>query len=148
MPPDLRVYYHLRNELSTSDCVALYKDRVIIPTSLRQDVLAALHSAHQGVSMMTARAEASVFWPGITADIQAARNDCEHCHRMAPSQPSAPPTPPIMPVYPFQAMCVDYFTHKGAHYLVVVDRYSNWPLVSKSPGGSRGLINNLRRAFV
>ena len=148
MPPQLRVYYQLQDELSTTDGVALYKDRVVIPMSLRQDILAALHSAHQGVSMMTARAEASVFWPGISADIQAVRNDCEHCHRMAPSQQSAPPTPPIMPIYPFQAMCADYFTHKGAHYLVIVDRYSNWPLLSRSSRGSKGLINNLRRAFV
>ncbi len=148
MPPDLRVYHQLRDDLSTSDGVALYKDRVIIPTSLRQDVLTALHSAHQGISMTTARAEASVFWPGITADIRAVRNNCKHCHRMAPSQPSAPNIPPIMPVYPFQATCADYFTHKDAHFLVIVDRYSNWPLVSKATGGAKGLINNLRHAFV
>ena len=97
---------------------------------------------------MTARAEASVFWPGITADIHTVRNNCEHCHRMAPSQPSAPPVPPIMPVYPFQAICADFFTHKGTHYLVIVDRYSNWPIISRSPGGAKGLINNLRLAFV
>ena len=148
IPADLRAYYQLRDDLSASDGVALYKDRVIIPPSLRQEVLAALHSAHQGVSMMTARAEASVFWPGITADIHTVRNNCEHCHRMAPSQPSAPPVPPIMPVYPFQAICADFFTHKGTHYLVIVDRYSNWPIISRSPGGAKGLINNLRLAFV
>ncbi|XP_068219032.1 uncharacterized protein [Palaemon carinicauda] len=67
---------------------------------------------------------------------------------MAPSQPSAPPTPPVLPVYPFQSMCTDYFTHKGTHYLVIGDRYSNWSLISKSTGGAKGLINNLRRAFI
>ena len=98
--------------------------------------------------MMTARAESSVFWPGMSADIGATRRNCEHCHRMAPSQPGAPPTPSIPVVYPFQAVCSDFFTHRGVHYLVTVDRYSNWPIVSRSTGGAAGLINHLRRAFV
>ena len=74
------------------------------------------YAAHQGVSMMTARAETSIFWPGMTEDIAKVRNECEHCHRMAPSQPAAPPTRPIFPVYQFQAICSDFFSYKGVHY--------------------------------
>ena len=32
--------------------------------------------------------------------------------------------------------------------MVIVDRYSNWPIVEKGADGSIGLINSLRRAFV
>ena len=53
------------------DGVILYKDCILIPVSLRQHMLAILHSAHQGISSMTARAESSVFWPGITPAITA-----------------------------------------------------------------------------
>ena len=67
---------------------------------------------------------------------------------MAPSQPSAPPTPLIPPAYPFQCMCADYFQYKGVHYLVVIDRYSNWPIVERASGGSKGLIDCLRKSFV
>ncbi len=56
---------------------------------------------------MIARAEISVFWPGITTAITKFRVSCEHCNRMAPSQPNAPPTPPMLPVYPFQCVCAD-----------------------------------------
>ncbi len=31
---------------------------------------------------------------------------------------------------------------------MVVDRYSNWPIVEKAAGGSKGLISSLRRTFV
>jgi len=148
MPETIRDYHQYRENITSTDGVILYKDRVVIPPSLRGDVLSALHAAHQGVSMMTARAESSVFWPGMSADISATRKNCEHCHRMAPSQPGAPPTPPIPVVYPFQAVCSDFFVHRGAHYLVTVDRYSNWPIISKSTDGAAGLINHLRRAFV
>ena len=97
MPLSIRQFHQYRHELSTTDGVAIYKDRIIIPPTLRHAVLAALHAAHQGVSMMTARVEALIFWPGMTEDIATVRNACEHCHRMAPSQTASPPTRPILP---------------------------------------------------
>ena len=67
---------------------------------------------------------------------------------MAPSQPHAPPTPPVPPTYPFQCVAADYFTYQGRNYLVIVDRYSNWPIVEEAANGSQGLIAALRRTFV
>ena len=147
LPQELQEYFQFREHLYTVDGVAHYNDRVIIPPSLREDILTTLHSAHQGVTSMTARAEASIFWPGITPAIKAVRQHCNHCNRMAPSQPSAPPTPLTQPEYPFQYLCADFFHHGGVHYLVIVDRYSNWPIIERAREGSKGLIDCLRRTF-
>ena len=147
LPPSLREYYQYRDHLHTVDGVILYKDRIVIPPSLREEVLSALHAAHQGVTNMTSRASTSVFWPGITAAIMSTRDNCHHCNRMAPSQPSAPPTQPVLPAYPFQCICADFFSHKGVTYLVTVDRYSNWPIIEKATGGAKGLVDSLRRTF-
>ena len=147
IPQPLRIYYQHRDHLSTIDGVILYNDRVVVPPALRPNVLSTLHAAHQGVSGMIARAESSVFWPGITTDIMTTRDRCSHCNRMAPSNPGAPATSPMMPEYPFQCVCADYFSHKGKSYLVLVDRYSNWPIVEKVPDGSTGLITSLKRTF-
>ena len=57
-------------------------------------VLDTLHSAHQGVSGMISRADQSVFWPGITLDIQKKRDNCLTCTRNAPSQPMTKPVDP------------------------------------------------------
>jgi hypothetical protein len=65
-----------------------------------------------------------------------------HCNRMAPSQTSAPQQ--YNPADPFQCVCADFFTYKGVNYLVIVDRYSNWPIVKRAQDGSKGLINSLR----
>ena len=59
-PPLLREYFNLRDYLSTTDDVILYKDRIVIPLRLREEVLLALHSAHQGIASMTARS--NIFW--------------------------------------------------------------------------------------
>ncbi|XP_033756282.1 uncharacterized protein LOC117339027 [Pecten maximus] len=96
---------------------------------------------------MTARAEGSVFWPGITRAINNTRLDYYHCNRIAPSNPDAPPYPLTSPDYPFQCICADYFTHRGVNYLVIVDRYSNWPIVERASRGASGLLTCLRRTF-
>lgn len=146
-PDNLSTFYRYRDHLYTIDGVLMYKDRVVIPPPLRQDCLRALHSAHQGTSMMTARAKQSIFWPGISNDIATTRSRCEACNRIAPSQPSAPPAPRMDPLYPFQCICSDYFHYKGHNYLIIVDRYSNWPIVERATDGASGLIACLRRVF-
>ena len=145
--PELREYYQYRDSLSTFDGVILYKDRLVIPPSLRDKILSSFHSSHQGISQMYSRAESSVFWPGMKADITALRLNCSTCDRNAPSQPSSPPTPPIMPAYPFQCIASDYFQYAGHHYLIIVYRYSNWPIVEHSANGAQGLITALRCVF-
>jgi hypothetical protein len=66
---------------------------------------------------------------------------------MAPSQPSAPPSAATPPSYPFQSLCPDFFHYKGKNYLVIVDRYSNWPIVERARDGEKCLIDCLRRTF-
>ena len=61
MPASLKDFFQFRDELSTIDGVILYRDRIVVPKSLREEVLDALHAAHQGVKSMIAGAEASVF---------------------------------------------------------------------------------------
>ena len=147
-PKEIREYHIHRSHLCSTDGVAVYKDRVIIPVTLREDCLKALHSAHHGVTMMLSKAEASIFWPGIAADISDHRSTCNKCNEMSPSQSSLPPTPPVLPTRPFQSICADYFHNKGHTYVVIVDRYSNWHIVERSCNGATGLVGNLRSIFV
>ncbi len=147
LPQHLQEYHQFRDHLHTLDGVIMYKERIVIPPSLRQHILNTLHCAHQGVTSMIARAESSVFWPGITTAITTQRKTCNHCNRTAPSQASAPPYPPTTPIYPFQCICADFFHLNGIRYLVVVDRYSNWPIIERAQDGARGLVICLRRTF-
>ena len=73
---ELQQYWQSRSGLSVSDGVLLYNGRTLIPPSARNKVLQVLHSAHQGVTGMSPRAEQSVFWPGMTEDIKRVRAAC------------------------------------------------------------------------
>ena len=52
----LKPYWRYRDYFYESDGVILYNDRVVMPPTLRSRALDTLHSAHQGVSSMEARA--------------------------------------------------------------------------------------------
>ena len=58
-----------------------------------------------------------------------------------------PSITPLEPLYPFQHICADFFHHQGVTYLVVVDRFSNWPVVTTSRDGATGLTQTLRETF-
>lgn len=148
LPTDLRPYHRFASSLCTVDGVVLMGQRIVIPPALRKPVLDALHAAHQGVSAMRARAMDSVYWPEITVDIARVRDQCVHCHQMAKSNPMQPPSDITPPDYPFQMICSDYFTYNSNDYVVIVDRYSNWPMVYKSESGAEGLVKRLRETFV
>ena len=85
LPDNIQEYYQFREHLYTIDGVVLYKKRTMIPKCLQNDVLDVLHWGHQCVTSMTARAEDTVFWPGITPAINARRADCNRCNSNAPS---------------------------------------------------------------
>ena len=131
----------------SSDGVVTYKDCIVIPPPLRPICLSALHAAHQGTSAIIAKAETSIFWPGITEDIRTTRANCLHCNRMALSQAALPPILPTLPVYPFKCICADYFHYHGHSYLVIIDHYSNWPIVEREEDGATGLVKTLQHTF-
>ena len=147
LPVGIQAYFPVINDLTIVDDVVCLGDRLVIPSSLRQACLATLHIAHQGTSGMTARAKASIYWPGLTADIAATRSSCNICNGNAPSQPHMPPITPEEADHPFEHLHADFFHHEGSAYLVLVDRFSGWPIVSQASSGAAGLTQVLRETF-
>ena len=154
MPPiqdlkrNVRAFHQYADHLYSIDDVVMLGQRIIIPKSLQQEVLRSLHAAHQGINAMCQRAADSVFWPGITTDITRIRNECKDCHRIAKSNAMEPPCFTEPPEYPFQQICCDYFQHGSQNYLVIVERYSNWPIVFQQSGKAEALLKRLREVFI
>ena len=150
--PSLEPFWPVCESVYEHEGVLLHQDRVIIPQSLRRQVLQHLHAAHQGASTMERRARAMMYWPGMTADIRITRDTCADCNRNAPSQAATPPIPSPPPSTPFEAVFADFFSQGGHHYLVVGDRLSGWVEVFSSIAGTTlagaaGLIRHLRSFF-
>ena len=123
--PLIRHYFPVRNDLLVCENgVIMFQDRIVIPKLLRSTVLATLHSAHQGIDGMRARAKNAVYWPGLNAAIKQKRDNCSVCNRIAPSQAREPIQMMPQPEFPFQFICMDAFQMEGKDYLVAVDKFS------------------------
>ena len=67
---ELRDYFVMRSELSESRGLLLYRNRVVVPETLRSEILRNIHDGHLVLAKCRARAQDSVWWPGITQDIR------------------------------------------------------------------------------
>ena len=95
-------------------------------TLLRTEFLRVQHSVHQGVTAMNKRAKAIVYQLGITNDNQGARENCNSCNLISPSNPRLSPIKTLIQKIPFESIICNYFRFKGCYYFVAADRLSGW----------------------
>ena len=77
LPPLLQKYWSMKDDLHVIDCVPFKGRKMLIPTSLRAQVLEGLHIANQGVTGMLANARERFFWPGLGASVRQVRQQCQ-----------------------------------------------------------------------
>ena len=67
---DLKPYWSYRDELAVIDGIVLKGRHIVIPTSLRQQVLDQLHTNHMGIEKTKLLTCESVYWSSINVDIK------------------------------------------------------------------------------
>ena len=70
LPTDVRVFWSFRDELAVEDGTIFKGKQVLVPESLRADILAQLHQSHQGIEKTQLLARERVYWPNINKDIE------------------------------------------------------------------------------
>lgn len=78
------------SELSAADGVLLKGSKIVVPKSMRSEILGRIHEGHMGQNKCKARARRLVFWPGLGSDIENLVRTCQVCQKYAYSQPSEP----------------------------------------------------------
>ncbi|KAK7106504.1 hypothetical protein V1264_017754 [Littorina saxatilis] len=123
--PDLKPFHTVRDDLTVQQGLLLFRDRLVIPEVMRQDILSKIHGGHQGIVKCRALARSSVWWSGLSTDIKVMIEECATCvkERKPPPEPLQP-TP--VPDYPWQKVGVDLMDWRGNDYLVVVDYFSRY----------------------
>ena len=106
---DISEYARYKGTLYVGDNVIFYRDRVLVPPSLRKLALEISHSTHQGAPVMKLRAQSLMFWPRITCDIEKTRENCKEYNHNAPSEAhlSAEPINPLPT--PLEQVFADFF---------------------------------------
>ena len=129
-------------------------DRFIIPRELRPDILAAAHEGHPGIVSMLQQLRRSVWWPGMTDDVNTYVETCNDGCAAAVAKNSPPPM--IMrdtPDRPWQHVAADFKgpiigNGKSYYFHVIIDLLSRWPEVAvvKSTGFDK-LIPSMEKVW-
>ena len=143
----LKSYYKLKEDLYTLEGVPCIGTRYYIPKSLCKEVLSTLHAAHQGVVGMKSAARGRFWWLRMNADIEQTRAQCRDCNEGAPSNHREPLILSSEPEFPWQLAVLDYFEVSAHKFLVVADRFTGWPEVSRQNGKAMTLVKTCRNLF-
>ncbi|KAE9313831.1 hypothetical protein PR003_g19398 [Phytophthora rubi] len=90
--------------------------RLVVPESLRPDLLHYTHEdfqgGHQGITRTHEKLRSEFYWPGMYADVGAFVKECVDCASGKGRPPNPGPSPGnIEPRYPFEVVSMDFVTH-------------------------------------
>ena len=143
----LKRYWQERNQFTMVEDLLLYGVRIVVPQNLRRTTLQKIHNGHQGFQKCYQRISTSVWWPGISKDLERFIKECLMCLKTMPV-PTEPLLQSPLPKYPWQKVASDLFELKGISYLLVVDYYSQYIEVQKlTSTTSSAIITALKAVF-
>ena len=122
---DLKPYFCVSAQLSIANGLLLRGKRIIVPPPLRKTLLEKLHSGHQGITKCRERARQSIWWPGLSKQLEELVLNCPECLRAQRQRPQ-PLTPTPLPQLPWQKVATNLFEWKQEMYLLVVDYFSRY----------------------
>ncbi|UYV78845.1 K02A2.6-like [Cordylochernes scorpioides] len=126
MSQALLSYWHVKDELGVQNGLLMRSCRLVIPASMKLEILDKLHAGHFGITKTRLRARETVWWPGISEEIAETVRKCSVCIQEAVSK-HEPLIPTNFPSRPWQKIGMDLFKFENKWYLVVIDYYSRFP---------------------
>ena len=129
------LYRNVWHELAlfddANDTLLVLNDKLVVPSTAVPEILSLLHLSHAGMVKTKQQARSLYFWPKMNRDIEEMIRECNACQALQPSQPREPELPPEENCTPMSHVGVDLWEYAGRTYLVMVDRYSGFPLVQR-----------------
>jgi len=121
-------YLHVKEELCCYGRLILRGTRIVIPNSLREQVLNLAHEGHQGVVKTKNRLRTKVWWPKMDKDAEKLCKNCHGCQVVGEYNNPEPMNRVLPPSGPWQSCAADLLgpLPSGDYILVVVDYYSRY----------------------
>lgn len=146
LTPELALYYQFRNYITFSENLLLKGNRIIIPPSLQQQVLQFIHTGHQGIVKCRERAKMSVWWIGLSSQIEQLVKFCPNCIEERTNIKETFLKDEV-PSRPWSKVAVDLFKHK-VWYLIITDYYSRFfEIVELKSLSELNVVMELKKIF-
>lgn len=129
-PRVVRSFLPLAAQFSIENGIPMRGSRIVIPPPLQKEILDKLHNGHQGITRCRDRARQSVWWPGLSTQLENLVTNCETCCKNQKQQ-TQPLVPSQLPDLPWQKVGTDLFEWRNKHFLLIVDYYSQYIEIAK-----------------
>ncbi|XP_022801342.1 uncharacterized protein K02A2.6-like [Stylophora pistillata] len=108
--------------------VILRGNHIVVPESVRKQILKLAHETHQGIVKTKQFLCARFFWPGMDQDVETLIKGCSACVVNQPLNRYTPLQPTPLPRGPWIKGAVDLVGRiDGKHILTYIDHYSSYP---------------------
>ena len=104
--------------------------RIVVPQSIRGEILRRLHAPHQGMTKTYENARQLYYWAGMKNDIRIKTEQCELCQKYIKSQ-QRETLKQTAAEFPMHMVGTDLFYTHGQHWLLMVDRFSGYPFAER-----------------
>ena len=143
----VKPYFSVASELTAQEGMLVRGSRIVVPTTLRLEMLDRLHAGHQGITKCRERAQQSMWWPGLNKQLESLIQSCSKCCKDR-IQHAEPLSPSVLPTLPWQKVASDLFVWRGKKYLLVIDYFSRYIEIAKLSGeSSQETIQHLKSIF-
>lgn len=126
VPTEVRKYWNYREELSVYEDLLFKAERLMVPKSMKGTYLKFVHQGHLGITLTLQRARSTVFWHGMSSEVETYIKQCAVCQKTA----RAPNTEELLmkpvPNFPWQRVATDLFEMEGKVYCLIADSYSGF----------------------
>ena len=123
--PILKPYWDNQQHFTINDGLLMFDTRIVIPQSLQLDILDKIHQGHLGITKCKGRAHSTVWWPGITVQVESMCKKCLPCS-LNQSERKEPLLPTSPPDNVWERVGIDLFYFNKKDYIVVTDYSSRW----------------------
>ena len=122
-------YWDFRDKLSIEGDLLMKGERIVIPTTCRDSILADLHKSHEGVNQSLSLARTCVYWPGMEVDVTDYVKQCIMCINNS-KMPVETFHPHEVPTRPWVKLGMEFFQDdSGNKFLIIVDYFSKFPFI-------------------
>ena len=120
-----RQYWPLRDELHIIEGLVFRGETLVIPPSMRHELLTKLHESHLGIDKCKVSARPIMYWSGMGRDIEETISRCSICaNTNKPANSCESLIAHVIQERPWSKLGTEMFTFRGRDYLLVVNYFS------------------------
>lgn len=142
VPDSVKYYYKFKTDVTVDNNLVFLKEKIVIPKSLRLQILQKLHEGHLGITKMKQALRNLYYWPKSDDHIEDFVKKCFICQTYQNNNIKEPLMTHDVPALAFTKIAVDIMDLRKKCYLVIYDYTTKWLDIKNIPSKSANSIIN------